>query len=268
MRARRPRENQRRREGRVAPRPPSGDSGSARRPAGSRSGRLPLPLWVPALALVPGLVLIAFTLLQDRVDPAMFYRDMFALTGRPPFVGAISNLGAFAWCATSAVCLFTAVVLHSAGGARRRVLCLAYFGLLSGLLLVDDFFMLHDYFLQVYFGVPPEVTIGALALLTLCGLLGFRRELLSLDWPILLAALGLFGLSVAIDVGADLRLRGTEYPSWVFVAEDIPKFLGVLLWAAFFGRAAWLSLMEGPINEAATGSPAPAASAVRDYEPR
>lgn len=210
---------------------------------GTAAHRPRTPLWVPALALIPGLVLIPIALMQDR--PTLFFNDVFEVMDQPPFVGVISNLGAFAWCGTSTVCLFTALVLYNIGGAPRRILCLGWFGLLSGLLLIDDFFMLHDYVLWRYFQIRPELTVGALALLMLGSLFYFRRDLASLDWPILLPALGLFGLSAGVDLSNDLAsAAGMKNSSWDYVAEDVPKFLGLLLWAAFFVRASWLSLMS------------------------
>lgn len=106
-------------------------------------------IWGPiaaTLALSFGLIL------QPWLDPVLIFRD-------PPFLceqiapaadykryfGFGSMFGVFGWVASAAICLFGALLLARQQASRRVVAFYAVAGLLTGVLALDDHFLIHEY---------------------------------------------------------------------------------------------------------------------------
>lgn len=175
------------------------------------------------LALVPVLAWLE----QARLDH--FTRDVFTLGTIPVWTGLVSNVGAMTWAATAGICFFAAVT--SSGAGRERGL-LAGGGLISGVLLFDDFFAVHEWVAPDIVGIPEEVVYSVYVTLIGGLLIGFRREILDRRPGLLATALGLLGVSLGIDqfLGApDYDQRGVK----TFI-EDSFKFVGIATWFAYF----------------------------------
>lgn len=145
--------------------------------------------------------------------------------GFHPLTGFLSYIGILLWCTTSAVTLFTASVLYRRGGNGVTPMYLIYAGVLTGILMVDDLFMLHDYLI----GHLPMYILYAL----LAGYFFYRyfHRIRQDTFLLLLAAVGFLAVSVAMDLF--LPNEGLEY-----FLEDGFKFLGIMSWALFFIIAA------------------------------
>ena len=68
-------------------------------------------------------------------------RDLAQTCGYPIGVGMISNIGILLWGAAASICFFT-TFLESISSESSKLLLLG--GLFSGLLCIDDLFLLHD----------------------------------------------------------------------------------------------------------------------------
>ena len=180
------------------------------------------------IASALGLVLI--TALQPWVDPRWLYLDpqtVGELSGDCCHIydGAISTLGIMLWASTAAVSLFAALLLFASHRTRA-----AFFGLhgfmLSALLALDDAYLLHEV-AGPKIGIPQIAMIGmiAAAIVTYLGLQ--RRYLLGSYRWVLGLSLSCFGLSVGID-----QVFHNIGSIWV-VAEDGPKFIGIVAWFLF-----------------------------------
>jgi len=95
---------------------------------------------LPALLFYGASVFIltdsGFTLLE-------ILRDAAQQTGNSSFLGFVSNIGVWLWVSSVAICCFSLL----AGGLRRQsrhTELLVLLGMLSLLLAVDDFFLLHE----------------------------------------------------------------------------------------------------------------------------
>jgi len=95
--------------------------------------------------------------------------------GVNPFLGFVSNLGVLVWCASAAVCLFSWAVLRNRVDARIFASFVFYAGLLSALLLVDDFFELHELVFPKYLHVPETFTYACYGFLAVALLFTFSR---------------------------------------------------------------------------------------------
>ncbi len=208
-------------------------------------------LWKILLA-VYAIVLIFFIILDlisrssDHITLSYFTRDISAIGNLPFFAGLVSQLGGLFWAATLAICVFTFFVLKRQGQnavSSRRFLIQA--AILTGVLLLDDFFLFHEDIGPDYLHISEKLIIPAYGLIAL-GFLFFNfREILASEYLILGLALGLFGLSVFMDA---VHLEKYEQlgrlineQSSIFL-EDGFKFVGVITWLVFFSRYAYQRL--------------------------
>jgi len=217
-----------------------------RSPVGPQVRALALPLlglWLPAAVALAALVL------QDRHTVDMFLRDPAAMSGLPWFAGAFSGAGVIGWIATAAVCLYAAIAAPRRPEYERwRAFALGA-GLLSAILGMDDLFLFHEAGAKQIFGVHEIVILVGYFVATAWFLVDFRREILETEWLGLLAALGMFTLSVTLDKGQGRWGDGIPERLWS-VGEDGAKLLGILAWAVYFVRTCRARLAPG------TGDPA------------
>ena len=115
-----------------------------------------------------------------------------------------------------------------AWAVERSARALLFGGLLTVLLLGDDFYRLHeDYYPRV--GVPQRFSNIAYFLLAVSYLVVFRDYLRSRGGWLLLGAFGLLGVSA----GLDILYRDQDG------LEDAVKLFGIACWATFFALAAY-----------------------------
>jgi hypothetical protein len=170
-------------------------------------------------------------------------RDPTSVARISPFTGVTSNIGVLLWCATSAICLFTAAVL------RRRTSGMAPFLLSSGLftlvLLLDDLFLFHEVVFPVYLAVPEVVLYVLYGVFMLALLVRFFRLIGQTEFELLLLALAYFGLSLLLDIV--LALLHRRLPGHLLL-EDGFKLLGIVFWAAYFVRASFHSISSNLVK--------------------
>jgi hypothetical protein len=194
---------------------------------------------VPAVAFL--LVLVALSL-TGRASMDHVARDPAAVAQMHPFTGVLSNVGILLWCAAAVAGLFAAVALrHSARCDWRRFLISS--GLLSLLLLFDDFFMFHEWLAPRHLGIHEYFV-----LLLLLGAVGghlwaFRRVIFTTEYTLLALALGFFGLSFMVDLVPGRWMMHTG--QWEYLLDDGPKFIGLAAWCSYHLRTAQHMLIEG-----------------------
>ncbi len=196
-----------------------------------------LPLY---LLPVLGLGVVGVVSTWTGIGPSMFTRDPTAIADVHPFVGVVSNFGVLLWCATAVICLFTWAVSRDENSDATFSKFLLFSGLVTALLLFDDLFLLHENIFPRYLGVPEEVTFGGYAGLIILGGVLFRTDILSTEYPILLVALGFFGLSLGVDA-----LEGSieQYVGpWRILFEDGFKLLGIVSWFGYFSRCCFIKV--------------------------
>ena len=117
---------------------------------------------------------------------------------------------------------------------------LLYAGLLTGALLMDDLFMVHERVYPKVLASSEETIFALYAVLFAFYLVLFRDDLLKSDPKIQLVSIVLLAFSILMDV---LENTGIVEKITVFhrVAEDGSKFIGIWAWAVFHFRAAWLT---------------------------
>jgi hypothetical protein len=200
-------------------------------------------LYAPAVLI---LFLAALSAVYFRMPVGNLTRDMATLADVHPLTGALSNIGILLWCATAAVSLFTTAVIWE-HAEPRQVQFLLVFSCLTLVLLFDDLFMLHEYLAPVYLGLRERYIMLIYAAAVSGLLMAFRRVILTSGY-------GLFGMALAffaISVGVDRVHYSQDAWSWLFLAEDGAKFLGIVGWSGYFIRHSYIQLTKAVnVNQA------------------
>lgn len=158
--------------------------------------------------------------------------DPMAALDAHPLLGVFSNIGILAWCAGATVALLSAWLLARAGAPREVVRFHVFGGGFTALLMVDDFFLIHDDLAQRYLNLSQEPVYALYAGIFATYLWTSRRELLARNPALLVLAVGLLGFMAGADV-----LNASRY-KLVSLAMSGSKLLGIVTWAAFFTLAA------------------------------
>lgn len=181
------------------------------------------------LALVVVAAFVVYTLLlrisvSAGIEPIAVVRDLAQTCKTPIGVGLMPNLGVLMWMAAAAIPLFAASS-GLVGRPRWRGLLLLG-GVLSLLLTVDDFLLLHDRY------IGPTFLYLLYAVLAIWILFGFRDLLVESGGVVIFFSSAFFlGTSVILDV-----LQGSfpvDYEH-VQIFEEGAKFIGIACWLLFW----------------------------------
>ncbi len=158
-------------------------------------------------------------------------RDPNAIFDAPLYIGFLSQVGIFIWAAAAMICLYSSQLLPA---DERHTEERHYFfraGCLLLLLGLDDAFLLHEQFFP-FIGIPENLMYVTYAGLMLSLLLRFSRLIRQTQYPLLLAGLFCFSVSVGLDL---LQLENIDN----FLVEDSAKLTGILCWLCYFSHTAY-----------------------------
>jgi hypothetical protein len=171
-------------------------------------------------------------------------RDPAQQTGQSSFLGFVSNIGIWLWVCSGTVCLFSAGVGGFTTEKRQREL-LILIGMLSLVLAVDDFFLLHDRYL------PQRLVFIFYAVFTITLLVRYFKKIMEIDGFAFLLAGGLLALSIFTDLNQ--RKIPFDYGQ-VQIVEDGFKFVGAASWLYFSYRLASFRLVRSVDTSAQDGA--------------
>ena len=185
-----------------------------------------------------GIYLLAFFMLiaawlQSEVQLSVLFRDVFVAASVEPYYGLFSNIGIFLWSATAAILLFSGTVLFSVNKSHKYSKFLLSFGSLTLLLVIDDFFMLHEKAFPYYLKMSEKITFLAYGIIVIYLLLKFRDIIVSNHFAIFVIAISFLFLSIVID-----QILPTD--SFIFQKddtyffEDSLKLIGIISWCFYF----------------------------------
>lgn len=203
-------------------------------------GSLPAVLVYGPVVLALAALPVLSSVLGEPVS--RFTRDVFSIAEIPVYSGLYSNLGILLWGATSVVLLHTAwLVGGSVGRWGRTRGALLGFGALSGTLMADDFFLVHEWIAPEFLGVPETAVYAAYAVVLAVLLVAYRKEILERRPGHLVVALALFAVSLGMDA-----FERPPAPAWHYFLEESLKLLGIAAWTVFFVRWASGAALEAP----------------------
>ena len=162
---------------------------------------------------------------------SLVVRDLAQTCGYPIVVGMISNIGILLWGAAASICLFS-TFSGKINSDISKLLLLG--GLFSGLLCVDDFFLLHDRYIG-----PDFLNLTYLAISILI-LVRFKKILKKIGLFNLVISILFLGLSIFFD-GVIQQIFNQSYELTQLIEEWF-KFLGIVCWLNFWCKASSYAL--------------------------
>ena len=186
------------------------------------------------ISILPSAILyLAILYISDLYDIklTLVVRDLAQTCGYPIGVGMISNIGILLWGAASSICLFTAFS-GNINSDSSKLLLLG--GAFSGLLCIDDFFLLHDRY------VGPDFLNFTYLAISILILVRFRRILKEIGLFNLVISILFLGLSIFFD-GVIQQIFNQSYELTQLIEEWF-KFLGIVCWLNFWCKASSYAL--------------------------
>lgn len=182
---------------------------------------------LPAVICYTIILLIAH---KYNIAPLLVIRDLLQTCDYPVAVGMISNIGILFWASASAICLFVSFTQN----IKRELSQLLFFGGgLSAFLCIDDFFLLHDRYIN------QKLLVLIYLSLILFAFFKFMKPLVKISISSLIISLLFFGMSIIIDFWFNNILT-------LQIFEEGFKFLGIICWFNFWCKASSFSLKFKP----------------------
>jgi hypothetical protein len=193
-------------------------------------------IYLPVGMFLAGLGIWAVTAENDF---SFYWRDPAAIVNTGPWIGLFSNIGNFLWWIAGVVCLFTGFLLRGIPGQSATSAFLLCWGVLTGALALDDFFMIHEWVVPTYLPLSEDFMFGVYFIAGVLLVVVFREEMRRSPYPLFLLALGFLAGSVVVDfIGPD-RLVNAGLPIRIvwnleYVVEDGLKLAGIIAWLHYF----------------------------------
>lgn len=182
-------------------------------------------LYTPILILLGSIGVVG---LYRHIPIKLFFSDPAALGKIHPLAGFISNIGVLLWAFCTAICLFSAFILYITG--KKNLLAFIFCaGIITLILMLDDFFMIHEFLGPRYFHINEKIIYIFYMLLIFLFLLKFIKKIIYSRFILLIASLFFFTVSVLIDVIPN----SIVIPGRLFF-EDGFKLLGITGWFGYF----------------------------------
>ena len=202
-------------------------------------------IYIPSFILF--IIAGALVLLKPDLFIQDFLRDVTSLGDLPFYAGSISQLGLLLWSAATTLCLFTYFGLKRNDPSRKESLnFLLFAGLLSGYLLLDDAFLLHEELIPEYIKFMPEKAVILLLGTAMLAFLYFNRsEIIRNEYGLLALTYLFLGVSVFFDLIPNRFYPGIEdIDSIEYFMEDGAKFLAIVTWVTFFVRYSFQQFLK------------------------
>ncbi|HFQ62016.1 MAG TPA: oxidase [Epsilonproteobacteria bacterium] len=180
---------------------------------------------------IPGLLFytVAFNILHNNGYHTMeIIRDFAQQMDESSFLGFLSSIGTWLWVSATAIAFFGFMTVQSSKTYRHREL-LFLLGVFSLLLAFDDFFMIHDRY------IDQNICYGTYAFLAIALLLRHYKTIIMVNGFGFIFAGTLLAASIFTDLIQDyLPFR---YSS-VQIFEEGFKFTGAATWLYFVALVA------------------------------
>jgi hypothetical protein len=172
----------------------------------------------------------------------LLLREPAATANLHPLTGLVSNLGVLLWCTTSSICVFAGLLVRRHGDLSGTANLLLSAGCLSGYLMLDDAFQIHEDLAARYFGIGEMYVYAALGLAAFWYLIRYRKLIVRTDIRLLALAIAFFSVSVAIDALFEPWLHG--FGQGRILLEDGTKWIGICAWCGYHVQVAFESLLR------------------------
>jgi hypothetical protein len=168
-----------------------------------------------------GLKSHGFTIMEVLQDPAQ-------QSGASSLLGFLSNIGIWLWVSSAAICFFTIITSDLKFNKNHKEL-IVLAGIMSIVLAFDDFFLIHDRFIN------QKICYVFYALLAVTLLVRYYKMITEIEGFAFLLAGSLLALSILTDSVQSYIPLEYEYTQ---VFEEGFKFIGAATWLYFISRTA------------------------------
>lgn len=182
----------------------------------------------------------------DDLTLSLLMRDIVTTARLPVYAGFVPQIEAILWSASLTVCIVARVVLRRRQGEfARSTRFLLQSGIVTAVLLLDDIFLFHGEIAPKYMHVSKSIVLSGYLILIGIFIYSSWREILSSEYLILMLALGMFAVSILLDL---LPLQTFLLPRFLLqlrvFLEDGFKFAGIATWLTYFARYAIQSIQD------------------------
>jgi hypothetical protein len=201
--------------------------------------------YLVALFIPIALLFITYKVARSLgIDLGYLTRDPNTILKGHAYTGMISNAGIFFWSASATICFFTAVFLYRMKAPRQQFLLMLFAGLLSFVLGFDDVFQMHEKMFSNIRYVPEELFFLAYFICIVFIVVVCFKTFLQTDFVLWSLALFMFMMSLVVD--KEVIKVDSDHAFW----EDSYKFIGIILWSAYYLRTAMSFVVQQiPLNK-------------------
>ena len=170
--------------------------------------------------------------IANGIEPILVIRDLAQTYGAPIGIGLISNLGVLMWTASASIALFSSLSGLIAKREKSNFLFLG--GILTCVLCLDDFFLLHDRY------IGADLLYATYSIIGIYILIKFRKLIKEIDFLPFISSVFFLGLSIIFDK----FFQGIFAENYLNInlLEECFKFLGIVCWTNFWCKASINSL--------------------------
>ncbi|MFT7517831.1 MAG: hypothetical protein ACI84O_001632 [Myxococcota bacterium] len=183
------------------------------------------------LACIPALLFYAISLIALKnagFEPREILKEPAQISGASSLIGFLSNIGTWLWVSSVAICFF-GVSISDRTAKNKHTELLFLVGMLSLTLAVDDFFMIHDRY------VDQKICYSIYALWAGALLLRHFKKIIEIDGFAFLLAGFLLAASIMTDL---FQAYIPIHYAFTQVFEEGFKFVGGATWLYFSWRMA------------------------------
>ena len=183
------------------------------------------------IAVIPAILFYSFSLLGFRsigFSVMEILRDPVQQSGVSSFLGFLSNIGIWLWVSSAAISFF-AITTNYSSSSKNHIELIILIGTLSLILAIDDFFLIHDRYI--------DQNICYLFYAIFAGTLLLRqfKLIIKIEGFAFLLAGSFLALSILTDL---IQSRIPLEYNYTQVFEEGFKFVGAATWLYFISRVA------------------------------
>ncbi|MFN0189051.1 MAG: hypothetical protein ACKVQV_10150 [Bacteroidia bacterium] len=179
---------------------------------------------------------------KSGIEPSDLSRDYSGVYHLEPYVGMLSSLGIFIWCASVTLCWFSWYFLRMRNPNSGRKNFFFVSGLITAIIAIDDLFQFHEIIIPDYFGIPEISFYIAYTLILIVFNIKYVNTLMNKNFSVLIASYFFLAISIVFDVFFEETVAFGTY------IEDGLKFIGIALWSIYFFKTVLVEL-SGAIEE-------------------